>query len=980
MASLLNLLGLQRARRVMGLGSEEDIENIQQEDANGHSERSPLLEVDGNVVNYNNVAGGTSGEPPVVNHSRTRGRRRDSFYQRVSMYLEHKLGKQGDGKFLFKGRVEKELVGSQAHEYESLDYDRVENTLYVRERTRLPLSVYRSREVIKWVITMCIGVITGFIAFGVDVFTEVLMSGKLRTVDQLINQCAEGNICGSTVVTSLLVFIAFNCGYAIISNSFVLWEPMAAGSGIPEVKSYLNGIKIPRVVRVKTLIAKCVGVVFTVAGGLMAGKEGPMIHSGAIVAAGVSQGKSTSFKEFETSFAMFRNDRDKRDFVSSGAAAGVAAAFGAPIGGTLFSLEEGSSFWNQSLTWRTLFCCLVTSFTTSFLLSGYRLNCWGQLGVPGLLNFGYFPNSNPDVPLWTAVDLLVFILMSAGGGLLGALFNHINKHLTLLRMKYRKKWYHRMGEVFIIGAMTSITLFVIGFWFGVCSDTPSRTGQPSVEIYGTPAYFVESILPMDGKGGPHCISGSQDPRNHELRTFFCPRGQYNDLATLALNSQETAIWQLFHNGGEFSIRTLLLYMISCYFLACLTYGIGVPSGLFVPALTTGAAYGRLWGIGVKWLFPSTFAHLYEGTFALMGAASFLGGVVRMVISLTVILMEATGTLSYGLPLMVVLMVAKWVGDYFGPGIYDLHIELRKIPLLEWEPAPEMKSFYAAHVMSQNVDCLPEIANVKDIVDLLHQSKHNSFVVVETNSSRPLIGPGHHKGRFLGMILRSHLISLLENKAFTDQFGYWLSDSDLKWSDFNKNYPRYPDIDEIYVDPTDYDKFVDLTPFMNPCAFTVQQIAPLTRCFTLFRTMGLRHLPVVDRANNVVGIITRKDLTHLHYRHEGHAMHHGTVGGFKSESSEEDIIDSDVEEYLNVERSQYLGLKRPANIPALPPKRSSDRRTKSENGGLGSPFPTSDLSPVEERDSSEDTPASETTPDLQDDTRITIDSKQKKKAN
>ncbi|ELK27997.1 Chloride transport protein 6 [Myotis davidii] len=493
---------------------------------------------------------------------------------------------------------------------------------------------------------------------------------------------------------------------------FGVVQTLAAGSGIPEIKCYLNGVKVPGIVRLRTLVCKVFGVLFSVAGGLFVGKEGPMIHSGAVVGAGLPQFQSISFQKIQFNFPYFRSDRDKRDFVSAGAAAGVAAAFGAPIGGTLFSLEEGSSFWNQGLTWKVLFCSMSATFTLNFFRSGIQFGSWGSFQLPGLLNFGEFKCSDSDKKchLWTAVDLGFFVLMGVIGGLLGATFNCLNKRLAKYRMRnvHPKPKLVRVLESLLVSLVTTVVVFVASMVLGECRQmSSSQIGNDSLLLQVT----------------------SEDV-NSSIKTFFCPNETYNDMATLFFNPQESAILQLFHQDGTFSPITLALFFILYFLLACWTYGISVPSGLFVPSLLCGAAFGRLVANVLKSYIG--LGHVYSGTFALIGAAAFLGGVVRMTISLTVILIESTNEITYGLPIMITLMVAKWTGDFFNKGIYDIHVGLRGVPLLEWETEAEMDRLRASDIMEPNLTYVYPHTRIQSLVSILRTTVHHAFPVVTEN--------------------------------------------------------------------------------------------------------------------------------------------------------------------------------------------------------------------------------------------------------
>jgi len=651
-----------------------------------------------------------------------------------------------------------------------------------------------------------------------------------------------------------LAFLFYQTVFAFCATVFVYIEPVSAGSGIPEVKCFLNGIDLPRIMAFKTLVCKVIGVTFSVAAGLPVGKEGPMVHSGSVVAAGISQGR-TKFWGVDTSFAKFsdfRNDREKRDFVACGAAAGVAAAFGAPIGGVLFALEEGASYWSTKLTWRAFFCAMIT-LGTLFTIENQNSH-WGKANVGKLFSFGEFISTSDGSANFSVWELLLFILIGCLGGLIGACFNAGNEHLTIWRMKnvnHSKK--RRLVEVVVMSILVTTVSFVMPLLWGKCTELPTDmqdwTNQEK-ELVG-------SLVPFN------CIPGKE----------------YNEVASLFFCEADVAIRQLFHfretgesDAATFSSAALFLFFIPYITMAAMVYGIAVPSGLFVPSLLAGAAFGRLFGHLLHKLDHTSGTFADSGTYALMGAAAVLGGMARMTISLTVILLEATGNMQYVLPLMMTLMAARFTGNVFNEGLYDIHIHLKHIPFLEPEvpTIAERHEIVAGQVMSTEVKCLRPVERVGVVYDLLMSVGHGNFPIVDTASS----------GTLYGTASRSMLCTLLQRRAFGQPHdvnnGHYHANSDgstdygellgpkrlsplVQWDTIERVYPRYPTIDDVQLRPGDRNCWLDLRPYANTAPYTINETASIQRTYRLFRTLGLRFICVVNHNNQVVGIITRVDL-------------------------------------------------------------------------------------------------------------------------
>ncbi|XP_061454350.1 H(+)/Cl(-) exchange transporter 5 isoform X2 [Rhineura floridana] len=518
-----------------------------------------------------------------------------------------------------------------------------------------------------------------------------------RTWAQLLTGKEEGG--ALAYILSYFIYVIWALLFSLLAVLLVRgFAPYACGSGIPEIKTILSGFIIRGYLGKWTLLIKTITLVLAVSSGLSLGKEGPLVH----VACCCGNILCHLFTKYR------KNEAKRREVLSAAAAAGVSVAFGAPIGGVLFSLEEVSYYFPLKTLWRSFFAALVAAFT---------LRSINPFGNSRLVLF-YVEFHTP----WHLLELVPFILLGIFGGLWGAFFIRSNI-AWCRRRKTTKLGRYPVVEVIVVTAITAILAFPNEY-------TRVSTSELISELFNDCGLLDSSKL---------C-----DYIN-----------DFNDFNTTKVDDLpdrpagpgvRTAMWQL------------ALALILKVFITIFTFGMKVPSGLFIPSMAVGAIAGRLLGVGMEqlayyhhdWVIFGGWCSqgadcITPGLYAMVGAAACLGGVTRMTVSLVVIMFELTGGLEYIVPLMAAAMTSKWVADAIGrEGIYEAHIRLNGYPFLEAKEEFSHKTL-AMDVMRPRRCNLPltvltqDSMTVEDVEAIINETTYSGYPVVVSRESQRLVG-------------------------------------------------------------------------------------------------------------------------------------------------------------------------------------------------------------------------------------------------
>lgn len=367
------------------------------------------------------------------------------------------------------------------------------------------------------------------------------------------------------IILSMYLFIILLASQLIKKNQNV------KGSGIPQVEAELKGLL--QIDWWTTLWQKYILGILAIASGLMLGREGPSIQLGAMGGKGLSKKLALSPVE-------------ERALIASGSAAGLAAAFNAPIAGLLFVVEEVYHHFSRVFWVSTLAASLVANFVS--------LNVFGQ--TP-LLNM---PDHIPHIDL---SSYWIFLAMGIFLGLSGYLYE-----IAVLNIG---RVYEKLGN-----------------WLHV---TP-----PYRSIF---AFLL--ILPI-GFYFPHLLGGG-----HHLVL---------DLAHIPL-----------------SVQTLFLYFAIRFSWSMISYGSGLPGGIFLPILALGSVLGAL--VATVLLQFGLIHSNQLPLFVILGMSGYFSAISKAPLTAMILVTEMVGDIRTLMPIGLVTLTAYITMDLVkGAPVYEAMLE------------------------------------------------------------------------------------------------------------------------------------------------------------------------------------------------------------------------------------------------------------------------------------------------------------------
>ncbi|KAI9665429.1 MAG: hypothetical protein M1829_005708 [Trizodia sp. TS-e1964] len=668
-----------------------------------------------------------------------------------------------------------------------------------------------------WIVLIGTGLFTGVLAAGIDVASDWLAdlkNGYCRSNNGgrfYLNKgfCCWGydewSQCQDWTPWSTALHILFAACASVLVGTFAIY---ARQSGIPEIKTVLGGFVIRRFMGTWTLIIKSIGLCLAVASGLWLGKEGPLVHVACCCANLLMQGFNN----------LGKNEARKREVLSAAAASGISVAFGSPIGGVLFSLEQLSYFFPDKTMWQSFVCAMVAAVT---------LKAFNPFRTGKLVLYQVTYSSG-----WHGFEIIPFALLGIIGGLHGGLFIKLNMKIAEWR-KSSPLFKGPVTEVIAVALVTALINFPNVF----------MRAQSSELVY---YLFAE-------------CSAIQDDQFGLCKTGVASAG---------------------------TVVLLLLAALLGLLFSALTFGLLIPAGVILPSMAIGALYGRALGLVVEvWqkTYPGFFAFascepdipcLTPGTYAIIGAASALGGVTRMTVSIVVIMFELTGALTYVLPIMIAVMISKWVGDAVGKkGIYESWIHFNEYPFLDNRDEAPIPDVPVSQIMTRIEDLVVITATehtIESLNDLLSANPHRGFPVISDLRDALL----------LGYISRTELLYALHTS---------LSPPRSLPPDAEAYFSHQP-----LADPR---TSLDLRPWMDQTPITLSSKSSLQLTANIFQKLGLRYVLFSDRGV-LQGLLTKKDVWYTLngaegegrqgvgdgvLREEGRGESRGLLGGGDSDS-------------------------------------------------------------------------------------------------